>query len=60
MKYATDMVSGAMIYIPHFIRIGYAIQKLICGDSQRHRQHGDCKRLLMVYGIYAEIHLRLV
>jgi hypothetical protein len=27
MKYATDMGSGAMIYIPSFIKIGSAIQK---------------------------------
>jgi hypothetical protein len=36
MKYAIEMVSGAMIYIPHFIKTGSAIQKLIWGDSQRH------------------------
>jgi hypothetical protein len=28
MKYAVEMDSGAMIYIPSFIKIGSAIQKL--------------------------------
>jgi hypothetical protein len=29
MKYAVEMDSGAMIYIPRFVQIGSAIQKLI-------------------------------
>jgi hypothetical protein len=29
MKYAAEMGSGAMIYIPSFIKTGSAIQKLI-------------------------------
>jgi hypothetical protein len=32
MKYAVEMGSGAMIYIPGLIKIGSAIQKLIGGD----------------------------
>jgi hypothetical protein len=31
MKYAVEVGSGAMIYIPSFIKIGSAIQKLIGG-----------------------------
>jgi hypothetical protein len=31
MKYAVEMGSGAMIYIPSFIKIGSGIQKLIEG-----------------------------
>jgi hypothetical protein len=31
MKYAVEMGSGAMIYIPSFIKIGSSIQKLIWG-----------------------------
>jgi hypothetical protein len=31
MNYAIEMGSGAMIYIPSFIKIGSAIQKLIRG-----------------------------
>jgi hypothetical protein len=31
MNYAVEMDSGAMIYIPCFIKIGLAIQKLIWG-----------------------------
>jgi hypothetical protein len=31
MKYAVEMGSGTMIYIPSFIKIGSGIQKLIRG-----------------------------
>jgi hypothetical protein len=31
MKYAIEMSSGVMIYIPNFIKIGSGIQKLIRG-----------------------------
>jgi hypothetical protein len=40
MKYAVEMGSGAIIYIPSFIKIGSGIQKLM-GGSKTHRQHGD-------------------
>jgi hypothetical protein len=40
MKYAVEMGSGAMIYIPSFINIGSGIQKLM-GDTQTHIQHGN-------------------
>jgi hypothetical protein len=33
MKYAVGMGSGAVIYIPSFIKTGSAIQKLIGGDT---------------------------
>jgi hypothetical protein len=33
MKYAVEMGSGAMIYIPSFIKIGSDIQKLIGGGG---------------------------
>jgi hypothetical protein len=36
MKYAIEMGSDAKIYIPTFIKIGSAIQKLIRG-AHRHR-----------------------
>jgi hypothetical protein len=45
MKYAVDMGSGAMIYIPSFIKIGSGIQKLIVGHTVTHGQHGDRKSL---------------
>jgi hypothetical protein len=35
MKYAVEMGSGATIYIPSFIKIGSAIQKLIRGIHRR-------------------------
>jgi hypothetical protein len=44
MKYAVLMGSGAMIYIPSYIKIGSAIQKW--GDAQTHRQKGERISLL--------------
>jgi hypothetical protein len=46
MKYAAEMGSGALVYIPRFIKISPGIQKLIGRmDSQTHRYtlrwHGD-------------------
>jgi hypothetical protein len=36
MKYAVEMGSGAMIYVPSFINVGLGIQKLMGGytDTQ--------------------------
>jgi hypothetical protein len=36
MKYAVEMGSSAMIYIPSFIKIGSGIQKLIRGEWRSH------------------------
>jgi hypothetical protein len=36
MKYAVEMGSGAMMYVPGFIKIGSVIQKLIKGDTHTH------------------------
>jgi hypothetical protein len=41
MKYAVDMDSGAMIYIPSFIKSCSGIQELMGGDSQTQKQLGD-------------------
>jgi hypothetical protein len=39
MKYAVEMGSGAVIYIPSFIKIGSGIEKLIGGGCIRtHRK----------------------
>jgi hypothetical protein len=46
MKYAVEMGPGAMIYKPSFITTGSGIQKLIWGNLQTHKQHGDCISLL--------------
>jgi hypothetical protein len=48
MKYAVEMDSGAMIYIPSFIRIDSDIQKLTGGyrDTLSLREDGDCISLL--------------
>jgi hypothetical protein len=36
MKYAVETSSGAMIYIPSFMKIGSGIQKLIGGTHTGH------------------------
>jgi hypothetical protein len=46
MKYSVEIDPGAVICIPSFIKIGSAVQKLIVGVTQTHRQHGDCVSLL--------------
>jgi hypothetical protein len=33
MKYAVEMGSGTMMYIPSFIKIGPVIQKLVGGEG---------------------------
>jgi hypothetical protein len=38
MKHTVEMSSGAMIYVPSFIKIGSGIEKLI---GETHRQQGD-------------------
>jgi hypothetical protein len=46
------MGSGAMIYIPGFIKIDSGIQNLMGGgDSQTHRQRGDFISLLLFFRI---------
>jgi hypothetical protein len=48
MKYPVQMASSGMMYIPSFINIGSAIQKLIRGIRiQTHRQQGDLISLLL-------------
>jgi hypothetical protein len=41
MKYAVEMDSGAMIYIPSFIKISSGIQKLIGGGIYRYIENMD-------------------
>jgi hypothetical protein len=48
MKYVVEIGLGAMIYMPNFVKIGSAIQKLIGGGI--HRQHGDrVSQLLLLF-----------
>jgi hypothetical protein len=49
MKYTVEMGSGAIIYIPSFIKIGLGIQKLIRGLHNHHRQHFDLISLLLIF-----------
>jgi hypothetical protein len=46
---AIEMGSGAMVYILSFIKIGSGIQKLMRGDTQTHRQHGDLISLILFF-----------
>jgi hypothetical protein len=50
MKYAVEVGSVGMMYIPSFIKIGSGIQKLI-GESDRHRQHEDLISILQESGL---------
>jgi hypothetical protein len=47
MKYAIEVGSGAMIFIPSFIKTGSAIEKLTGGNTDP--QHGDCMSLLLFF-----------
>jgi hypothetical protein len=50
MKYAVEMDSVVIIYIPSFIKSGSVIQKLMGRKSQTpqtHRKHGDLISLLL-------------
>jgi hypothetical protein len=47
MKYVVEVSSGAMIYIPSFIKTGSAVQKLIAWDTEAYRQHSDLIILLL-------------
>jgi hypothetical protein len=50
VKYAIEMGSGVMIYIPSFIKIGSGIRKLMGGGgTQIHIQHGDLIILLLFF-----------
>jgi hypothetical protein len=47
MQYAVEMGSGAMIYMPRFIKIGSGIQKLMGRVGEfTDTQHGDRITLL--------------
>jgi hypothetical protein len=46
MKFVVEMCSGAVIYIPSFIKIGSCIQKLVGGI---YRQNGDRISLLSLF-----------
>jgi hypothetical protein len=47
IKYAVEMDSGAMIYIPNFIKIGSGIQMLMGGIHRHTRQQGDLINLIL-------------
>jgi hypothetical protein len=49
MKYTVETGSGAMIYLPSFIKIGSSIQKLIWGVTWTLRQHDDRISLLLFF-----------
>jgi hypothetical protein len=41
VKYAVEIGSGAMMYIPSFIKTHLGIQNFIGGNTPTHRQHRD-------------------
>jgi hypothetical protein len=43
------MGSGAMIYMPSFVKIGSGTHKLKREDSQTHRQHGELISLFLFF-----------
>jgi hypothetical protein len=53
MKYAVEMGSGAMIYIPSFIKTGSGMKLIMggytCGHRDPHRQHGYLLSLLLLF-----------
>jgi hypothetical protein len=49
MKHAAEMDSGAMIYIPSFIKTCLGIQNLIRGYTQTHRQNGDLRSISLFF-----------
>jgi hypothetical protein len=49
MKYAVELGSYAMMYIPALIKIGADVQKLIGMESQAHRQCGDLISLRLFF-----------
>jgi hypothetical protein len=40
MKYAAEMESGGMMYVPSFIKIGLGVQKLLGMDAYIERDTG--------------------
>jgi hypothetical protein len=49
MNYTTEMGSGAMTYIPSFIKNGSGLQMLLVSDTQTHRQQGDLISLRLFF-----------
>jgi hypothetical protein len=48
MKYAVEMDSVAMLYIPSLVKIGSSIQKLL-GGIHRHTDRKDGDRISVLY-----------
>jgi hypothetical protein len=49
VDYVVEIGSSAMIYIQSFLKIGSAIQMLVGGVTQTHRQDGDRISLLIFF-----------
>jgi hypothetical protein len=54
MKYAVEMGSDAVIYVPSFIKICSGVQKLICGihthtHKQKHTHGQQHDRISLLY-----------
>jgi hypothetical protein len=54
MKYVDEMDSGALIYIPSFIKISSGIQKLLGGiHMQAHREQGGLINLFLILSLFS-------
>jgi hypothetical protein len=49
MKYGVKVGLDVMIYTPSFIKTGSGTEKLIDGDTQTYRQHGDLISLFLFF-----------
>jgi hypothetical protein len=49
MKYAIEMGSGAMIYIPNLIKIVSGIQNFVGEHTDTHTEHGVVTSLLLFF-----------
>jgi hypothetical protein len=54
MKYAIHMGSGAMMYIPSFIKIGSGLQKIIGGEDMQTQGHTDSMVISYAYFYFSK------
>jgi hypothetical protein len=51
VKYAVEMGSGVIMYIPGFRKFASGIQKLMAGGYKKSRQHGDLISQILFFKI---------
>jgi hypothetical protein len=60
LKYADEVGSGTMIYIPSFIKIGSGVQNVVEVNSPTHRCLDDLISLLLFFKKYTEGWLKMI